>query len=138
MTACLEQIKTCYEQEKMTPDEISQELGMDIVAVKAALAQSSVMFRKAARKEGEDQTELNYSEDQAQRMLDKVYQLGMTSEDEHLQFKAAVFVINEFKGRNNTVKNLAGNTFNVLQINQALQGAREGTSKLIRDVEEVK
>lgn len=123
------QIKKAFEEEQMTPDQIAQDLGFDVVAVKSKLMQISSTYRKACGIEDPEKSELNFSDEQLQTVNDVIYNLAIGAEDEHLRFKAASYVRDDKKGRKEVVKAVGGNTFNVLTFNEMLSGAREKMSQ---------
>lgn len=125
MIAEMSAIKTAYEVEGMSPEEIAQDRGFDVAAVKAGLMQYSSKYQKACGKEEEAEEELNFSNEQLQRVNDVIFELAMGAEDPHLRFKAATYVRDDKKGRKEVIKNVAGNNFNVLMINQQLARVAE-------------
>ena len=130
MTSELTAIRTAYEQEGMTPEQIADCQELDIVAVKAGLMQCSAKYRKDCGKEDEEEDRLNFNNDQLQRVNDIIVDLALGAEDEHLRFKAASYIRDDKKGRRDVVKGMAGNNFNVLFINQQLEKARLVTDSI--------
>ena len=139
MTSELQQIKSSYEELGMSPEEISVDRELDLVAVKAALMQSSSKYRKACGKEDEVEDNLNFNNEQLQRANDVIYELAMAAEDEHLRFKAATYIRDDKKGRKELVKQVQGMSFNILNFNQSFifQNPFENNPKIInREVKE--
>ena len=131
MTSELQQIKDSYESLEMTPEQISEDRDLDLVAVKAALMQFSSVYRKACGKELDEDT-LNFSDEQLQRANEVIFELAMGAESEDLRFKAATYVRDDKKGRKEVVKAIQGlGNINFLQINQMLQESRESMNRVL-------
>jgi hypothetical protein len=130
MTAELTTIKTAYEQENMTPEEIADDRGLDLAAVKAGLMQVSANYRKACGKEEEEEDTLNFSRDEQQRVKDALLDIGLGAEDDHLRFKALVYIRDDAKGRKDVVKNIGGQNFNILMINEKMKQVREVADRI--------
>ena len=130
MSAELNTIKTAYEQENMTPEEIAEDRGLDLAAVKAGLMQVSVSYRKACGKEEPEEDSLNFSRDEQQRVKDALLDIGLGAEDDHLRFKALVYIRDDAKGRKDVVKNIGGQNFNILMINEKMKQVREVADKI--------
>jgi hypothetical protein len=131
MNSCTDsQIRTAYEVNKMTPSEISDDLGFDEVAIKAKLMQCSSQYRRDCGAEPESEDGLNFTDEQLGRVNDVIFDLAVGGEDEHLRLKAAMYVRDDKKGRKEIVRNIQGNTFNMLTFNEAIQAARIGASKM--------
>ena len=125
-----QQIKTAFEESGMTPEEISEDLGFQVEAVKAKLMQVSSKYRKACGMESLEEDALNFSNDQLQRANEVIYELAVGSEDDHLRFKAATYIRDDKKGRKEVVKALGNTSFNMFQFNGLLQNARQGAEKM--------
>ena len=134
MNSELTAIVTAYEQENLSPEQIASDRDLDITAVKAALMQGSSHYRKDCGKENSDIPELDFDNEQLQRVNTVIYDLALSAEDEHLRFKAATYVRNDKKGRLEPVKNLAGQNFNILMINQKLAQVRQIGDNIKRTV----
>jgi hypothetical protein len=128
MTAELTAIKTAYEDEGMTPQEISDSQELQVDAVKAGLMQCSSKYRKACGTEPENENRLNYTEDEQARVKEMILDLALGAEDPHLRAKMATYVRDDAKGRKDVVKGMAGNNFNILFINKQLERARQVTT----------
>ena len=128
-------IKTLYEQENLTPEQIAEVQDMDVVAIKAALCQCSSKFRKDAGQETEEDHTLNFDNDQLRRANETIVSIMLSAEDDSIRLKAAMYVRDDKKGRKEVIKSMQGNTFNILQFNESLKQARAGanaiTSKFI-------
>lgn len=128
------QILAAYNQ-GMTPDCIAEDLGFAVHAVKARLMALSTDYRKACNQEAPDEDVYNYSPDQKLRIKDELYQLAMSTEDEHLKGKLLLNLRDDSMGRKNLVKVSQNSQFNIMQvinnsISQAREGARQVTDKL--------
>lgn len=124
MTAELTALKKAYEDEGMSPEEISEDRDLELASVKAGLMQVSSKYRKACGHEDEELDVLNYSKDEQRRVKDAILDLGLSAEDEHLRFKALTYVRDDSKGRKDVVKAMGGNNFNILFINEQMQRVR--------------
>jgi hypothetical protein len=130
MTTELTSIKTAYEQEGMTVEEIAEDRAMEPIAVKAALMQSSALYRKACGQESEEDTKSNFTEDEERRIREMIVSIALGAEDDSVRLKAAMYVRDDFKGRKEVVRAVQKNTFNILDFNEAMKSARSGASKL--------
>lgn len=123
-----------FETLGMTPDEIATDRGMDIVAVKAALSQSSRKYRAAlsganGAAEEKDPT-LDFDNDDLRTANEVIRHLAKHGEDEHLRLKAAMYMRDDKKGRREVVKVVGANQFNIFQFNEQLRAAREGAARI--------
>ena len=131
MTSVHQTIKTGYEINGMSPEEIAEDQKLDIAAVKSALMQSSSKYRKACGMEPEDVDDLNFTDDELRRVNQVIFETAIAAEtpDGNIDFKtrlaAAMYVRDDKKGRKEAVKHVAGNTFNILSFNEQLQKARQ-------------
>ncbi len=126
------QIKTAYEVNKMTPEQIAEELGFTVLSIKAKLMQCSSLYRKDCGQEDESRDELNFSKEEARRIKQELFDLAMTTEDEHLKGKLLLNLRDDSRGRKDVVKQVSNSPFNILQINQVLQQARSGADSVKR------
>ena len=130
MTAEQIAIKLSYENENLSPEQIAEDRGLDVVSVKASLCQTSATFRKDAGQESEEDATLNFSDDELRRVNEKLVSLALNAEDENVQLRAAMYVRDDKKGRKEVIKAVANNTFNVLQFNEIQQAARAGAKRI--------
>lgn len=145
MTAANSQIITAYDELKMTEEQISEELGYDLAAVKMILLKHSADYgdksmSKFTSKESEAESAPMFSADEVQLAKDSIVTLARESEMENVRLKASEFIINEYKGRNDPIKNLSEGNFNVLIISEHMSRARAAMARAkarARDVEEV-
>jgi len=114
----------------MTVEEIAESRELDLSAVKAGLMQCSAKYRRACGKEEEETDSLNFSREEQQRIKDALYDLALSTEDEHLRFKALVYCRDDAKGRKDVVKDMKGANFNILMINERMKQVRQITDKL--------
>jgi hypothetical protein len=130
MSGELQAIKTSFEQEGLTPEQIAIDRDLDPAAVKAALCQCSSLYRREAGQEGVEDTTLNFSDDELRRVNEKLVSLALCAEDENVQLRAAMYVRDDKKGRKEVIKAIANNTFNVLNFNEIQRSAREGAKRI--------
>lgn len=120
----LEQMRLSYENLGMSPEEISEDRGLDLTAVKAGLMQCSPAYRKACgQEEGEDDT-LNFSDDDLRRVNGVIKEIALSSEDDGLRLKAAMYIRDDKKGRKEVIKQVGSMQFNILQFNESMRKAR--------------
>lgn len=125
------QIKTSFEDLGLTPEQIADETGYDILAIKTILIQCSSQYRKLIKREPAK----GYTPDQAEEMQHILLNIARyEDEDLNLKAKVAIYLHEEFKGRNDTVKivqnfNMTANIFNE-QMKKANE-ARERTLRLV-------
>ena len=124
MTNDSQQVISAYEKSKMSPEDISISLGLDLVAVKTTLALESAQYRRDTK---EDVTDEELDEmfgvvkDIARSTLTRVQNPGVS-------LRAAQFLINEKKGRNNikdVLKGMVGAGISVTLINDRLAGMKQ-------------
>lgn len=126
------QIKTAYEDSGLTPEAIANDLGFQVVAVKAKLMQISSKYRKDCGQEPLDEDELNFSNEELKEANQIILDIARHSEREDLKFKAATYIRDDKKGRKEVVRAVQNNQFNICDsFNQQLTNAREQMNKLI-------
>lgn len=123
------QLKTAYEELDMTPEQIAEDQELDITAVKAGLMQVSSKYRKDCGKEEESGDELNFSNQQLADANKVIHEIMLGSEDDNVRLKAAMYLRDDKKGRKDVVKAMAGQQFNILMFNEAMQTVRERAEK---------
>lgn len=122
----LTQIKTAYEVNGMSPQQIAEAEDLDLAAVKGALMQGSSKYRKDCGldvNEGDDG--LNFTDEELRQVNRAIFELAMASEDEHIRTKNLHYIRDDKKGRKESARQLGNTTFNILQFNEQLQQARE-------------
>lgn len=125
----LESLRTGYETLGMTPEELSEDRGLDLTSVKAALLQCSSKYRtdiKAARPE----SDLDFNDDDMAMANNVIRETAQYSENPLLRFNAAVYIRDDKKGRKNMRAALGGNTFNILQFNESIARMRETANRV--------
>lgn len=134
----VEAIKTAFETLGLSPEAIAEERGMDIVSVKAALMSSSSKYRKMMGASEEKPNELDFTDDElkeANEIIVNTAKYATNADglpDYRTRLAAATYIRDDKKGRKIPVKLLnGGNTFNILQFNEALQQSREAMKKAI-------
>lgn len=126
MTTADKEIQTRYEELGMAIAEIAMDLGYDEDAVRLSLTQNSASYRNTLRVGDEREVQIfnQLIEGRAARVMEQL----LDSDDDQVRYRAAKFVIDERKGRNDAaVKGLkaAQNLgLGVLQLNEALRKAR--------------
>jgi len=126
------QILAAYQQGR-TPDEISEDLGFPLYAVKAKLMSLSSAYRKQCNGEPEEEDELNFTREEQLTIKRELFSLAMSTEDENLKGKLLLNMRDDGKGRKDIVKNTANSigTMNILQlVNGSIQQARQGANKM--------
>ena len=125
MTTELSALRVAYEDEGMSPEEISQDRALDLTAVKAGLMQCSAKYRKDCGKEDETESELNFTFEEKRRIKEEMMNLALGAEDEHLRGKMCLNLWDDSKGRKDVVRNVQGANFNILYINEQMRKVRE-------------
>jgi len=131
MTGEQESIRVAYETLGMTPDEISEDRGLEVASVKASLMATSSKYRKACGQEPEEEDKLNFSDQDLQDVNEIILQTAKYAEDPNLRFKAAVYIRSDRKGRLEPVKQLANQSFNILVFNEQIAKLREAKERLL-------
>lgn len=123
-------IKTGYEVNGMTIEEIAEDRDMEIAVVKAALAQSSSKYRKEVGLSSSTiDVGLDFTDDELEAVNREIFKLAMYSEDEHVKTKNLHYIRDDKKGRKEVVKQVANQTFNLLQFNDSIARVREQAEK---------
>lgn len=139
MTSLHTQIKKAYEEEGLSPEQIASVdvCGLEVTAVKAALMQCSALYRKDCGHEEEGKSELNLSHDQQKQIIDELFRLAMSTDDEHLKGKLLLNLRDDGKGRKDIVKNVQHSGGNILMLNQFLSQAKEGAQEAMKRLKAV-
>ena len=125
------QIKLAYEEEHMSPAEIAEDQGLNEIAIKAKLMSISSQYRKDCGREPEAEDRKNFSDSQLEVVTQRLYELGLTTQDENLQFKVLSYIRDDKKGRREARSMISGSNFNILQLNQSLAEANQKAKELI-------
>jgi hypothetical protein len=120
----LEQMRLSYESLGMSPEDISEDRGLDLTAVKAGLMQCSSKYRKDCGQEGVEEDTLNFSDEDLRRVNNVILEIALSSEDDNQRLKAAMYIRDDKKGRKDVVKQMGGMQFNILQFNETMRKAR--------------
>ena len=131
MTAEATLIKTAFENEGMSPEEIAQCQDLDIAAVKACLIQTSSKYRKETKAEPEEIDRLNFTDDELIRINEVIVETALSAEDPHLRLKAAIYVRDDKKGRKEINKAIGNSSINIFQLNDQLAKMREIKSNIV-------
>lgn len=129
------QLKVAYEQNGMTPAQIAEDQGFDIVAVKAKLMQISSKYRKDCGHESEDDV-LNFSDDDLNKVNQVILETALCAEtyDGQIDYKtrlaAAIYIRDDKKGRKDIRQHIQNQQFNIFDINASLQQMREGAQRV--------
>lgn len=139
------EIKTRYEDLEMSVQDIADDMGLDADAVRMSLAQTSCAYR-VELKQGKVEEKNFFENAVAKRAAETMEQL-LDSPEESVKFRAAKFIMDEYKGRNDAavkgLRNMQQLGIGVLQLNEALRRSREQLAKSrmnggVIDVGEVK
>lgn len=133
MLASTEQIVNMFENLGLDISQISDALDLEKGAVEFALVSNSSKYRQSlavketGKTDGVSISRTNLFNNDEVNEAARVFIAQLMSEDEHIRQKAAKFIINESKGRHDTVKNLkqVNTQFNVTIVNDQLKRARE-------------
>lgn len=124
------QIKSAYESQEMTPEQIATDLSFDVVAVKAKLMQVSAKYRKECGMEDLADDKLNFSDDDLRLVNEECLALALNSENEKVRADMCKYIRNDKKGRLEAKTAVAGNNFNIINFNDAIKQAREGARQI--------
>ena len=138
MAPANQQIVTAYEECGMSPEEIAVDMGFEVEAVKMILLSHSQAFSdKALTKANEamhaetveaaDSQPL-FGDNEMRIAKATIKELCVSSEIDAVRFKAAEFIINEAKGRND-LKALKDTKFNVVMISETMSRARQAIER---------
>ena len=124
MNAVCIQVVELYESSGLSINDIASELNLEVEAVKTCLIQHSSVYNKSLKSSEETFTDSEYL------LAKSAIANSVFADDEAVRLRAAVFIVNEKKGRNDMIKNLksAGNT-NILIINQQMSRAKKALEK---------
>src|ERR1017187_683225 len=125
MTTELSALRKAYEDEGMSPEEISKDRELDVMAVKSGLMQCSSKYRKDCGKEDENIDVLKYTIEEQQRAKKMILNLALGAEDEHLRAKMSCRVVDEGKGRLDVMKDMRSGGMNLFFINEQMRKVRE-------------
>jgi len=135
MTSSDAQLVKAYEAGR-TPDEIAEEFGFYTHHVKARLMAISTTYRKACGQEPEGEDEVNFSRDEQLTIKRELFQMAMSTEDQHLKAKLLLNLRDDGKGRKDIVRDMKNNgNINIMQlINNSISQASQSADHLIASV----
>jgi hypothetical protein len=134
-------IKTAYELENLTPDQIAEDQGLNLIAVKAKLMEVSTKYRKDCGKEPENESRLNFSNNDLETVNQIIMETALAAErsdgsiDWKTRLEAACYIRDDKKGRKEVKSILAGNTFNILNLSEKLSLSNQRAAEMKRLVE---
>ncbi len=112
----------------ITPEEIAEDTGWELEAVKMALLQDSPLYRERALAGRGDNLALAdeavFSKRDLTMAKNTIKQLCQESEIDSVKFKAAEFIVNEYKGRND-LRMLKNSGFSIVMVSESMSRARE-------------
>jgi hypothetical protein len=125
------EIKTRYEDLEMSVADIAEDMRLDADAVRMSLAQTSATYRVELR-QGKVEEKAFFENAVAKRAAETMEQL-LDSPEESVKFRAAKFIMDEYKGRNDAavkgLRSMQNLGIGVLQLNEALRRSREQLAK---------
>ena len=134
MSSSDQQIKTSFEELGLTPEQIADETGYDVLAIKTILLQCSSAYRKLVKREPDK----GYTPDQAEEMQHIMLDIARyEDEDQHLKFKAAKYLHEEFKGRNDINKQVQNIHITAINFNEQMKKALQARERTIKTINEV-
>jgi len=126
MNASDREIVTRYDDLGLTPEDIAADLSLETDAVRMVLSQYSANYKSSLRESGNTERKV-FNELVANRAASVMEQL-LYAEDESVRYRAAKFVIDEHRGRNDAavanMKAMQNVGIGILQLNTAVQKAR--------------
>ena len=128
-----QQIVTAYEKCGLTVEDIAENYELEPGAVQAVLASDSHKYRMDVKAGEGGVSKEDVTADEMVEMLSIIKSIAREQRNENpsVAEKAARFVYNEGKGRNN-LTGLMSTGVNVLVINQRLVGMRQAREKVAR------
>lgn len=114
-----QEIITMYETLGMTVEQIAADTELEVPSIKAILFQSSSLYRQDAKADDK----LQFTETEAEEAKRIILNIARYTGDEHLQFKAARYVLDCKTNRIEAGTQLKHTTFNVISFNEQMQRA---------------
>lgn len=124
-------IKTAYEELELTPEEIAEDQGLELGAVKACLKQNSPKFNRGVK----SGTEEDISDEEYKQILGAYKQLALYSENDFVRERSLRQLINEKKGRLDK-KEITSLKVNVILVNQMIQQTRAAKQAALNPAQE--
>lgn len=122
-------ILAAYE-DGLLPSQIAALRELDETSVKACLAQYSEKYRVACGTEEYQKAGEDFNKDDNEWALRALKETGMSTDDEYLRTKIAMYVRDDFKGRREPARMMQGNNFNILMLNEKLQGLKSVAERI--------
>ncbi len=121
-----EQIVTAYKEGLSVP-EIAETFGVEEITVKLVLSKLSKEYREKLKEKVEE-----ISDEEKLEMLDIIKSIARSQQFDNpgVALKAAQFVFNEKKGRNQKLPDKVRNPINILVFNEELVKARERLAQM--------
>lgn len=133
MTAANIEIVEMFETLAMSPEQICENTGYEITAVKSVLLQSSKVYRKVA---GTTTAKDEYiTDDEVSEAHEVVKEVMRYAKNEGVKLKAALRLIDEKKGRLDKIDDLRGANINITVFNQQILAARSAKEKACKILE---
>lgn len=139
MTSADQQLLAAYKS-GLSPEQIAEDLGFHTHNVKARLMALSTEYRKACGAESPEEDELNFTRDEQLSIKRELFQMAMSTEDQHLKVKLLLNLRDDGKGRKDIVRDMknAGN-INIMQlINNSISSASQSADSLISSIRKPK
>lgn len=119
------QVITAYTKCNMTVEQIAEDLDYEVPAVKLALDQYCPAFQKEV-----DAGNIEvFSKDDEELAKEAIRSLVTESRIDSVKMRAAEFIINERKGRNDLAGSFRESKFNITIISETMSKAREAMAK---------
>ncbi len=136
MTAGNSSIVEAYETLGMSPEEIADTQGFDLLAVKTVLSQFSTLYRESLRVEAKDEISKDPCPEIASNEVEEAYRclvdtMRYEEDDKHLKFKAATRIIDEKRGRLDKARELQSARVNIVVFNQQLLASRKAKERVL-------
>lgn len=124
-----QQVVAAYEECGLSPEEIAREFGYDLSVVKQTLLTGSSKFVDACGFQGEvaENKEL-FNQSDLEDAKGVMKELMTSSEIDMVRLKAATFIIDEAKGRND-IKALKSTAINITEIQRVMNQARSAMAR---------
>lgn len=144
MSGSEHQVVSMYELGSMSPGDISESTGYDLLAIKTTLASHSKIYRERMEQTAlvtqangtvvPSRDEGDISDSEMAMIKSGILDIAFNAPEEQLntKFRALKFLFQEKKGRNN-VATVSSIKINMLTINQGLQQAREAMERAMNN-----
>lgn len=135
ISAATQSIITSYEELGMSPEEIAEAEGLELLSVKSALIQFSSKYKQSIKKD----PELGFDDEQLMAANRTIVEVMNTSDDDGLRLRAAMYLRNDKKGRLDAARAFSNIKVNILQFNEDMKKAMKaigGDTKLLNNENE--